>query len=201
MTDVLDELGWLQGVLVNERSGLVIDGHMRLDLAVRQGQPTIPVSYVDLSDQEEATVLATLNPLGTLADANELKRLALREKIATDRETLRRLAGFTAPPGRVDDDPEADDDITDRTDLLHDHTRLIAEEDVDRDDLAEKVYEEDPENAYAAMTIKTVNFIMQVHEYAPLIDALEDLCDREGLETNADAVIWLVRHYGPEDDQ
>ena len=51
---VLDDVGWVQRVIVNKRTGHVLDGHLRIALAMRHGAPTVPVLYVDLDDREEA---------------------------------------------------------------------------------------------------------------------------------------------------
>jgi ParB-like chromosome segregation protein Spo0J len=55
---VLEEVGWVQQVIVNKRTGNLIDGHLRCQLAAREGAQTIPVVYVDVSEDEEALVLA-----------------------------------------------------------------------------------------------------------------------------------------------
>lgn len=82
---VLTEIGWVTGVLVNQRTGMVVDGHARVAEAIKAGQDTIPVDYVDLSDEEEATVLATFDTLSALAGTDK-ERLAelLRELSPTD---------------------------------------------------------------------------------------------------------------------
>lgn len=67
LRDALDSIGWVQQVVVNQRTGLLVDGHLRLDLAVERKEEAIPVLYVDLSPEEEALVLATLDPLSALA--------------------------------------------------------------------------------------------------------------------------------------
>ena len=67
MSAVLDKVGWVQQVIVNQRTGNLIDGHMRVALALRKNEATIPVVYVDLSPEEEDVVLATLDPVGDLA--------------------------------------------------------------------------------------------------------------------------------------
>jgi hypothetical protein len=67
LNGVLDEVGWVQQILVNQRTGHVVDGHLRVTLALRRNEPTVPVIYVDLTEQEEALVLATLDPIGALA--------------------------------------------------------------------------------------------------------------------------------------
>jgi len=70
LTGVLTEVGWVQRILVNQRSGTLIDGHLRLKLALDRHEPTVPVLYVDLSDAEEHLVLATLDPLSAMAETD-----------------------------------------------------------------------------------------------------------------------------------
>jgi len=77
MAAVLDRLGWVQRVVVNRRSGLVVDGHLRLELALEHAAPTIPVAYVDLDDEEERLMLATLDPLGAMAESDRAMLAAL----------------------------------------------------------------------------------------------------------------------------
>ena len=74
---VIDEVGWVSGIIVNERTGFVIDGHLRIALALRREEKLVPVQYVDLDEREERLVLATLDPIGTMAgtDMEQLERL------------------------------------------------------------------------------------------------------------------------------
>ena len=53
---VLEEVGWVQEVIINQRTGHLVDGHLRCQLAAREGAKTIPVKYVDLSEEEEAQI-------------------------------------------------------------------------------------------------------------------------------------------------
>jgi len=64
---ILDRVGWVQNVVVNQRTGFLVDGHLRVTLAMRRNEPRIPVAYVDLSQEEEDIILATLDPLTGLA--------------------------------------------------------------------------------------------------------------------------------------
>ena len=70
LAGVLDEVGWVQQVIVNRRTGRLVDGHLRVEAARRRGEPTIPVLYVDLDESEEALVLATLDPIASMARAD-----------------------------------------------------------------------------------------------------------------------------------
>ena len=67
LADVLDEVGYVATVLVNRRTGRLVDGHLRVELARARGEASIPVTYVDLSAEEEALVLASLDPLAAMA--------------------------------------------------------------------------------------------------------------------------------------
>lgn len=88
LTGVLEEVGWVQNVIVNKRTGHLVDGHLRVQLADRAGEKTIPVTYVDLSESEEMTVLATIDPIAALA--------------ATDKEKLDEvLRGVHADDARI----------------------------------------------------------------------------------------------------
>lgn len=84
MEAILDKIGWVQEVIVNKRTGNLVDGHLRVELASKRKETEIPVKYVDLSEEEEELVLLTYDPIGALiqADAEALKELA----DAADRE-------------------------------------------------------------------------------------------------------------------
>ena len=64
---LLDDVGWVQNVIVNQRTGHVVDGHLRVAVAISREQVEVPVVYVDLSEDEEKKVLASLDPLGDMA--------------------------------------------------------------------------------------------------------------------------------------
>ncbi len=70
LAEVLERVGWVQQVVVNERTGFIVDGHLRVELACKRGEASVPVVYVDLAPDEEALVLATLDPLSALAEAD-----------------------------------------------------------------------------------------------------------------------------------
>jgi ParB-like chromosome segregation protein Spo0J len=77
LAGVLDEVGWVQDVIVNQQTGHVIDGHLRVSLAISRNEPSIPVVYVDLNEAEEKLILATIDPLSAMAatDAEKLDEL------------------------------------------------------------------------------------------------------------------------------
>lgn len=68
---LLQQVGYVQRVVVNRRTGHLVDGHARVSLALRRHEGTIPVLYVDLSEAEERLVLAALDPIGGMAGTDQ----------------------------------------------------------------------------------------------------------------------------------
>ncbi len=64
---VLEEIGWVQRVIVNRRTQHIVDGHLRVQLAMKRGEETVPVTYIDVSEAEEKLVLASYDPLSAMA--------------------------------------------------------------------------------------------------------------------------------------
>lgn len=67
MGAILDEIGWIDEVIVNQTTGHVINGHLRVALAISKGTPLVPVKYVSLSPEDEAKALAVFDPIGAPA--------------------------------------------------------------------------------------------------------------------------------------
>lgn len=91
LSGLLHEVGLVQSVIINQRTGRLVDGHLRLLLAMQEGQPDLPVVYVDLSEDEEAKVLAALDPIGALADRDDDKLSDLLKRVEADDEGLNKL--------------------------------------------------------------------------------------------------------------
>ena len=89
---VLAEVGWVQEVIVNRRSGRIVDGHLRVTLALRQGEKTpVPVKYVDLSEEEEALILASLDPLAAMAATDKEKLDELMQQVQSDNAQVQQM--------------------------------------------------------------------------------------------------------------
>ena len=88
LSGALDQIGWVQRVVVNKRTGNIIDGHLRVELALKHKEKTIPVCYVDLSAKDEHIALATLDAVGALAQADEAQYAKLIEEIGEDNPAL-----------------------------------------------------------------------------------------------------------------
>lgn len=77
---LLGEVGVVQGVIYNKHTERLIDGHLRVELAKKHGATEIPVTVVDLTEAEERLVLATLDPVGAMANTDDKQ---LSELLAT----------------------------------------------------------------------------------------------------------------------
>lgn len=127
LAGVLDEVGWVAEVIVNKRSGeewpegqrgveTVVDGHLRVELAISRGEPTVPVRYVDLSPSDEALILATFDPISALAGSDRENLDAVLSLVETENEAVRELLAKIAEDagtfecGAVDAPPLADGD-------------------------------------------------------------------------------------------
>lgn len=88
---LLQQVGWVQRVIVNKRSGHVVDGHARVALALRRNEPTLPVLYVDLSEAEERLVLAAIDPIGGMAGTDQALLDSVLEGLAADDAGLQAL--------------------------------------------------------------------------------------------------------------
>src|ERR1700686_4200381 len=53
LAGVLRAVGLVQNVLVNRTTGRMLDGHLRTAMAISDGQSRIPVTYVELTEEEE----------------------------------------------------------------------------------------------------------------------------------------------------
>ena len=106
LTAVLEEVGWVQRVIVNRTTGFVVDGHLRVALAISRGEAEIPVTYVELTPEEEALVLASLDPLAGMAVTDEALLKELTAGLTVTDADLAALLGLGDEPGMLTDPDE-----------------------------------------------------------------------------------------------
>jgi DNA modification methylase len=87
----IEEIGWIQDIIINQRTGRMIDGHLRAELAIKNKEKTVPVKYVDLSEEEEEKALLTLDPISMMAEADKDRLSALLQNITSDNEKVNQL--------------------------------------------------------------------------------------------------------------
>jgi len=125
LADVLDDVGWVQQIIVNRRTSddwqpgergveTVVDGHLRVSLALRRGEPMVPVLYVDLSPDEERLILATIDPISALAVADADKLAGLLDGLTVEGAAVEAMLASLAASEGIGEPSEEDD----RGDLL-----------------------------------------------------------------------------------
>lgn len=109
---VLDRVGWVQRVVVNENTMRIVDGHLRVSVARARGEATIPVSFVNLTEDEERLALATFDTVGTfdVADPKVLKELLV--EVGDVNESLTKLIhSVSVEAGLLEAQPPAPDPL------------------------------------------------------------------------------------------
>ena len=94
---LLQQVGWVQRVIVNKRTGHVVDGHARVALALRRAEPSLPVLYVDLSEDEERLVLAAIDPIGGMAGRDDDMLAQVLDGLEAEDEGLQALLDSLQP--------------------------------------------------------------------------------------------------------
>jgi DNA modification methylase len=144
---ILAEVGYVDALMVRELTDgtlQIVDGHLRAETTP---DALVPVLVVDLDDKEADKVLATFDPLGAMAEADEEQLAVLLKGIETDSEALAAMLEQLAqdsgcdPSGEIVEDEvpaPPDEAITKLGDLiiLGDHRLLCGDssnpEDLDR---------------------------------------------------------------------
>ena len=96
LVGVLAEVGWAGACLYNETSGRLIDGHARRKVALDQGAERVPVLIGRWTPEQEAKILATLDPLSALAKADTDKLDALLAEVQSDNSAVSALLNSLA---------------------------------------------------------------------------------------------------------
>jgi hypothetical protein len=83
----LDDLQWIGAVKVNMQTGNIFDGHLRVTLALRKGERVgVPVDYYDLTPEQEAQALLSIDPISAMATTDRENMSALMEMITSENE-------------------------------------------------------------------------------------------------------------------
>ncbi len=82
MRGLLERVGFVGAVLLNEQTGHLLDGHMRVELSDPEAE--MPVLIGRWSEGQERLILASRDPMAAMAVADGEALEALLEKIAVD---------------------------------------------------------------------------------------------------------------------
>jgi len=106
LSDILDGVGMIQPVLLNERTGQLIDGHMRVEEYLERNQDQIPVIVVDLSEEEERQALFWLDRIGEMRNIDPQAEKLLQSSLENENGYVRRLLELAADPSEQLEDAD-----------------------------------------------------------------------------------------------
>lgn len=110
LTGVLDAVGWIDEVVVSKRTGRLLNGHLRVKAALaRSEEEPVPYKVVDVTENEEALILLTFDPISALAGTDTDKRdellgllpddlAPLAAVLHSDQAAVKKLVQFSAAP-------------------------------------------------------------------------------------------------------
>lgn len=121
----LKEVGFVGPVIESLRTGYLLDGHERVWVSLETNE-LVPFIVVDVSEEEEKYILATLDPLGWLSSHTSKKVGELLAGVSTgDSAVQDLLSGLTSQGGAVSslldlitEANEPDDSTTTKGDIL-----------------------------------------------------------------------------------
>jgi hypothetical protein len=86
---MLTDVGWAAAAIENVRTGNLIDGHARIEEALREDpDQQVPYLKVDLSESEEKAVLLSLDPISTMADIDPAAFEELYQQVVAEMPEL-----------------------------------------------------------------------------------------------------------------
>jgi hypothetical protein len=104
LRDVIAEVGWAGCLLYNERTSRLLDGHLRKKVAAGQ---RVPVLVGDWSEDQEKKILATLDPIAAMAEADRDQLDALLRDVQTGSAAIAgMLAELASKAGVLPEVPE-----------------------------------------------------------------------------------------------
>lgn len=167
----LGEVGWVQSVIVNKGTGLIVDGHARVEMALAMGAKSIPVAYVELTPEEEATVLATYDPIGAMARSDDEKLKALLQQAGPQDPALSAMLDemMSNLNARVNERPFGGDNM---------------------DDIEKETSPTKTDEGYSAFEI-----VMQHDNKLKLLEAIRKIKMEHSLESNEDALMVMVCEF------
>jgi hypothetical protein len=100
----LNEVGWVAPVIVSARTGKLLDGHARIEETLTKDEEAmIPFVKVDVSENEERTILASFDPITGLATYDREALDALLREVSTGEAALQEMLSDLALQNNVID--------------------------------------------------------------------------------------------------
>src|SRR5258706_15639147 len=93
----LDDLGHVGKIVVSARTRRVLNGHLRVELAIGRDEPTIPVTWIDVDEAEELVVLAFFDQIGEQAEIDAAKLKQTFSQVTAGSDSSQTMLAAWAP--------------------------------------------------------------------------------------------------------
>lgn len=91
MLGILRDVGIIDTICINETTGHLVDGHLRMVLAERFKIPTLPARWIAVTEAEEAEILLTFDWITGLATYDSTNTDALLRMVNTDNASVQAM--------------------------------------------------------------------------------------------------------------
>ena len=82
------EIGYVDEIVVNRRTNRIVNGHLRVELAIGNGEATVPVAWIDCDEETETRILLFFDRIGELAKVEGERVKKLVAAVAPETEAL-----------------------------------------------------------------------------------------------------------------
>lgn len=107
----LKTLGWLTPLVLNRRTGRLLDGHLRREEAIERGLEAVPVVVVDIPEEREHAALGIIDTVSGMAlEDDELKSVIARSTAQVDEALAQMLYSLTEMEEEVPEEEKSDED-------------------------------------------------------------------------------------------
>lgn len=103
VSELIAKHGWLIPLTLNRRTGRLLNGHERKRIAIERGMPLVPVWVVDVPEEDEIEVIASLDTSGSMAKASAAKVAAIMERWKPQSSKLGAMMDRLAKSAKVDE--------------------------------------------------------------------------------------------------
>ena len=108
----LRENGWVQALIENRRTGYLLDGHLRAQLAFEMGIESVPVLVIDVDPELEPKILVSLDPIAAMAGTERSVLETVLESVQTESPAMQAMMNELLAQATlvvVPEDKEAED--------------------------------------------------------------------------------------------
>jgi DNA modification methylase len=102
LSGFIEDVGWVNFTIINKRTGHLVDGEGRYWSAIENDQKTLPVAWIDVSEEEELKILASLDTTTSFATINITKMTDVVKRIVANNDGMRNIIKAITQRNKID---------------------------------------------------------------------------------------------------